>query len=71
MKDAKNSTVGNSSNYYYPYQDHWTQPGTYADCPHRLPCGICIKTNTMCPLNPGLSRPTWINTNGTGGSCNE
>lgn len=76
MKESKNTAIDNTVNPYlgfeYPYRDNWGQPGIYQDCPHRLPCGICTKTNSMCPLSPGIMKPTWAtSTNGTGGSCNE
>lgn len=81
MKESKNTAIDNTVNPYIypgfeyphrdPYRDSWTQPGFYQDCPHRLPCGICTKTNSMCPLNPGITKPTWATSNGTGGSCNE
>lgn len=35
-------------------------PNSVQNCPHRLPCGICSKTDRICPINPGLVQPTWI-----------
>lgn len=43
-------------------------------CLYRLPCGICTRTNNICPLNcNGTALPTWqvfpntiVYTNGTG-----
>ena len=32
-------------------------------CFNRLPCGICTRTNTMCPLANGVTiTPTWTTT---------
>ena len=28
-------------------------------CAHRLPCGVCQRTNSICPLNGGTWTPTW------------
>ena len=28
-------------------------------CAYRLPCGICIRTNTYCPLFSGTIDVTW------------
>ena len=34
------------------------------NCPHFLPCGICERTNKMCPLNGWRSfEPVWTTTN--------
>lgn len=38
-------------------------------CQWRLPCGVCEKTNRMCPLSGVFTpnQPTWITTTNT---CN-
>ena len=28
-------------------------------CSFRLPCGVCTRTNSMCPLCGGVISPTW------------
>ena len=28
-------------------------------CSYRLPCGVCLKTNSICPLSGGICTPTW------------
>lgn len=28
-------------------------------CTYRLPCGVCQRTNSMCPLSGGAYTPTW------------
>lgn len=28
-------------------------------CSYRLPCGICQRTNSICPLSGGICTPTW------------
>ena len=30
-------------------------------CWYRLPCGICTRTNTLCPLSGGTVQVTWTN----------
>ena len=31
-------------------------------CAYRLPCGICTRTNTYCPMQ-GITTLTWMQTN--------
>lgn len=40
----------NTSSYINNYTNY---------CFYRLPCGICQRTNSMCPLAGGTSTPTW------------
>lgn len=40
-------------------------------CVYRLPCGICTRTNSICPLSGSTITPPWqypniVYTNGTG-----
>ena len=38
-------------------------------CNFRLPCGICQRTNSICPLSGGICTPTWTTcTTGTAGT---
>lgn len=53
----------NSTGYYTP--DIQSQ---YSRCVHLLPCGICERTNQICPLNgykPSWTTegPSWVNFN--------
>lgn len=34
-------------------------------CTYRLPCGICQRTNSVCPLSGGICTPTWTISTGT------
>lgn len=37
-----------------------TDINNYANyCFYRLPCGICQRTNSICPLGGGTWTPTW------------
>lgn len=40
----------NTSSYINNYTNY---------CSYRLPCGICQRTNSVCPLNGGTWTPTW------------
>ena len=41
----------------------YTKTGTiqYEDCVYKLPCGICVRTNSMCPMGYYVNTPivTW------------
>lgn len=40
--------------------DSYTGINNYTNyCFYRLPCGICQRTNSMCPLGSGTWTPTW------------
>ena len=40
--------------------DSYTGINNYINyCFYRLPCGICQRTNSMCPLGNGTWTPTW------------
>ena len=40
----------NTSSYINNYTNY---------CSYRLPCGICQRTNSICPLSGGTWTPTW------------
>ena len=40
----------NTSSYINNYTNY---------CSYRLPCGICQRTNSICPLSDGTWTPTW------------
>ena len=40
----------NTSSYTINYTNY---------CSYRLPCGICQRTNSICPLSGGTCTPTW------------
>lgn len=31
----------------------------YQSCPWRLPCGICQRSNSICPMQTNKYEPTW------------
>ena len=31
----------------------------YQNCPWRLPCGICQRSNSICPMQTNRCEPTW------------
>ena len=31
----------------------------YQNCPWRLPCGICQRSNSICPMQTNRFEPTW------------
>ena len=31
----------------------------YKNCPWRLPCGICQRSNSICPMQTNRYEPTW------------
>ena len=43
-------------------------PYDYANCPHRLPCGICRLTNSPCNYGYIQIEPTWTCSDATA-SC--
>lgn len=46
VNSDKFDTTG-SINYNYNY------------CFHRLPCGVCMRTNSICPMSEQSIQPTW------------
>ena len=40
----------NTSSYINNYTNY---------CSYRLPCGVCQRTNSICPLSGGTSALTW------------
>ena len=40
----------NTSSYINNYTNY---------CFYRLPCGICQRTNSICPFSGGICAPTW------------
>jgi len=62
----KTTTSTNSSNFNFDYNKETgtasggfaptgtsAEPNYYEYCWYRLPCGICTRTNSMCPLGKG------------------
>lgn len=59
------STTGNTTGFYQEY------PYFNTTCSHLLPCGICDRTNTFCPIHGTRPyEPTWT-TNSIGDKKND
>lgn len=52
----------NTSSYINNYTNY---------CNFRLPCGICQRTNSICPLGGGTWTPTWTSCTTASSSVNE
>ena len=41
--------------------DDYTKTNYYENCAFRLPCGVCTRTNSMCPIGYYANTPivTW------------
>ena len=63
MKDTNSNTTSdyNSTSGYVHVGDIPSIIGTYdyQSCPWRLPCGICQRSNSICPMQTNRYEPMW------------
>ena len=67
MKDMNSNTTGDydGTSGYVHVGDIPRNIGTgygqydYQNCPWRLPCGICQRSNSICPMQTNRYEPTW------------
>ena len=63
MKDTNSNTTSNydNTNGHTYVGDIPSTIGTYdyQSCPWRLPCGICQRSNSICPMQTNRFEPTW------------
>lgn len=63
MKDTNSNTTGDydSTSGYIHVGDIPGTVGTYdyQNCPWRLPCGICQRSNSICPMQTNRFEPRW------------
>lgn len=67
MKDMNSNTTNdyNSTSGYVHVGDIPSTIGTgygkydYQSCPWRLPCGICQRSNSICPMQTNRYEPMW------------
>lgn len=42
---------------HFKPMDGYTRTNYYETCAYRLPCGVCIRTNSMCPIGYYANTP--------------
>ena len=69
--EKKTCSVGGSINWGNDSMTSGSSRVTAHLCPHRLPCGVCERTNRMCPLEGWYDSPVVWSTNTSGGIKND